>query len=140
MDERGYRSDGELPFEPKPDVDKDGDRRVEHRLRAGPQQIPADLRAHDLDAAVVDVIAEVLGERGLDPLDRSELPGLAARLALDPDQHVLGAAELLERDLAEAQALQGRAHRRQIGGTRHADLDQDAALKIDTVVQTLGRQ
>jgi hypothetical protein len=92
-------------------------------------------------APVVDILAEAVGERGFDFVDRRQLPLLAARLALDSDQHVLRSAELLERDLTEAETAKRRAHRREIGVlARDPDLDQDAAAKVDPEIEALGRQ
>ena len=60
---------------------------------------------------------------------------LAAGLALDADQHVVGAAELLQRHLAEPKALQARSQLGEIGRLRGRDLHLDAALEVDAVVE-----
>ena len=57
-----------------------------------------------------------LGELGADRLNGLRLSFLAAWLALGAHEDVDGAAELLQRDLAQAQALQARSKRARSAG------------------------
>ena len=66
----------------------------------------ADRRPDHLGAAVLDAVAELL----LAPVSTAVLLRLvAARLALQADQHVVGRAEILERDVAEAEPVERRS-------------------------------
>src|SRR5262249_50562335 len=51
------------------------------------------------------------------------------------DQHVIGRAELLQLDLAQAEGVEIAAQHREIRRLRRLDLDGDAALEVHAVVQ-----
>ena len=140
MDQRHDGPDRELPFEAEPDVGEDGEQGVDGRLRAGPEQILTDLRADELDPPVADVVAEALGERGLDlaRLQRAALPRRppgarpgSGRATGSPNSWSAISPRPRSPSVERIAARSAR--------TRHADLDQDAALEIDPEVETLGR-
>ena len=63
------------------------------------------------------------------------LDGVVAGLAFDPDEQRGGIAELLQGDLAEMQAVETAAHRREIGGLRGLHFHENAAGEIDAIVE-----
>ena len=69
-----------------------------------------------------DALLDAALERALKHVDCLDLLVLVALLALEVDQHVLGLAELLQSDLAQAQAAQARAQIADVAGRRGAYL------------------
>ena len=88
----GDGGERELPLEAEPDVDQDRDERDEHGDDALGGQLARDLRAHGLGAA--DRVVVALAARRVTLVTAACCAGVAARLRLDADQHVLGRAEL----------------------------------------------
>ena len=136
---RQHRADAELPFEAEPDVDGDRDQREHGRDHAGADQLVADRRARPPRCG---------GIRSLSPsacLDRCRPPVICA---LSPPgwrgrriSTSSGAAEILQRDLAECEPVELRAHRGEIGrALRRARLDQRAAGEIDAVIEAVRRR
>ena len=136
MYQRQHAANAELPFETEPDVDQDRAQRDQHRQDTVADQFRADLRADELDAAVIHVVAQ----RATHRLDGRLLAFLTAILLLDADQHVGIGAEFLQGHLAQPELAERRAHFGQVGGLRRAHLHQDAATEIDAEIQPLGQQ
>src|SRR5919202_868973 len=124
-----------MPLEAEPEIDQHHDDRQNHRDGAALDELAADARAHDLDAAIGDGVAE----RTFDLLDHGLLRRVPARLLLDADEHVVGRAEFLDLDLAQAQAVQFAADCAEIRlGLRRQNLHQRTAAEIDAVVEAHG--
>ena len=140
MKQRDHRADGERQLEPEPDVDQHQEDRDHHRDDAGLDQLAADLRAHGLNPAVAQRIAVVRAQGLAHGGDRDLLGAGIARLAFDADQHLVGRAELLQRDLAQAEAGERAPHLPDVGFTLGAHLDQDAAGEIDPEVEPAAQQ
>ena len=93
----------ELPFEAEPEIDQDRDDREHQAEHAVGQKFAGDARTQHLGALNVDAVAE----RAAKLLHGCLLRGVTARLLGNADQNVLGAAELLQLDFAEAPAPPG---------------------------------
>ena len=98
VNQRGDGGHGELPFEPEPDIDQDADHGDDDSDGAARDQLARDGRPHDLDAAILDPVAERLldfGDGGLLLL----LGGLRG----NADQDIVRRAELLNLHLADTE-------------------------------------
>src|SRR5204862_7877113 len=101
--------------------------------RAIEQQLAGHPGTDALDPAVFHALAQSAS----DLAERVLLRLLPARLLGEADEHVLRAPELLQLDVAEAQAAERRAHFREIGGAGFLlDLDQGPAAEIDAEIQS----
>ena len=130
MEGRDQRRDAELPLESERDIEadhQDGQARGEHAVA---EELLADARADELDAAVVHAGAERV-------LDRADDDFLVDRLVgrLDADQERVGIAELLDLDLAEIEAVHLGAHVADVERLRARDLDQIAAGEVDAEIE-----
>ena len=137
MDVGDHGAERELPFEPEPEIDQDPEDREHQPQHAVGQQFAGDARSDHFDPAVFDGIAE----RATDLLHRHLLRGVAAGLFGHPDQHVGGPAELLQLHVAQPEAAQRGAHRRNVGGAGLGlHFQQRAALEIDAEIQAVGEE
>ena len=103
----------------------------DHGDGAAGDQLAGNGGADDLDAAILDRVAE----RRLDLGDRGLLL-LLGRLRGDANEHGVGRAEFLNLHLAEAEPAHLAANVGKIGGADLGlDLDQRAALEIDAHIQ-----
>src|SRR5262249_55869497 len=127
-------SERELPLEPEPEIDQDRTDRDKDPDRAVGQQLAGYARADDLDAAILDIVAERL----LNFFDRNPLLGVTARLLSNSDQHVGRTAELLQLQVTETKAGERGTHRSKVGLSRfRLHLDQCAAFEINTEIQAV---
>ena len=103
----------------------------DHGDGAAGDQLAGNGGADDLDAAILDRVAE----RRLDLGDRGLLL-LLGRLRGDANEHGVGRAEFLNLHLAEAEPVHLAANVGKIGRAfLGLDLDQRAALEVDAHVQ-----
>ena len=127
-------ADREMPFETDPDIGQHRQAGQEHGQGARRGQLAADLGADDLTA--LEDGARVEGfDRSLDFLEGGGLILLAAGLALGANEQVSGFAEFLDRDFAQAQPVERRPYLLQRDRRRQGDLDLDAALEVDAVIE-----
>ena len=138
--QRDHRAEGERQLEPEPDIDQHQEDRDHHRDDAGLDQLAADLGPHGLDPAVAQGIAVVRAERLAHGGNGDLLGARIARLALDADEHLGGRAELLQRDLAEAEAGERAPHLPDVGLPLRPHLDQDAAGEVDAEVESAAQK
>ena len=139
VNQRGNGAEREAVFEAKPDVDEDCDQRVEHGQPAVLGQLLADLRADEIDSPHVDICFSRRSFQQSDDLG-ADL-GLVLLFVRDqPDQNLVGAAEVLHDSVAETAGLESAANRLQLDRLRITDLDDAAAGKIDTDIQLQRRQ
>ncbi|MEY9807549.1 hypothetical protein ABIF30_007156 [Bradyrhizobium elkanii] len=137
VDVGDHGAERELPFEPEPKVDQDAHDREHQADHAVGEQFAGDARSHHLDATIVDGFAE----RAAHFRHRVLLRLVAAGLLGDADQDFRRTAELLQLHLAEAKAVQGRAHRGDVGGAGLGlHLQQRAALEVDAEIQAVGEE
>ena len=137
VDVGDHGAERELPFEPEPEIDQDRDDREHQPQHAVGQQFSGNPWAHHFDPAIIDGVTE----RAADLLHRLLLRGVAAGLFGHPDQHLVGTAELLQLDVAEAETAQGRTHRGNVGRAGLCPyFQQRAALEIDAEVQPVGEE
>ena len=140
VDQGGDGADAVLPLEAEPQIDQHAEQRDQDGPDAVDQQLLADPRADELGALVAEAAAQSLVERTLDPLDRLPLRRLVALGRLGADHHLVVGAGGLQRDLAEVELVQGRAHQGEVGRPRGAHLEQHAALEVDAEIEALGRR
>ena len=132
-----HGAERELPFEPEPEIDQDAEDREHQADRAVGQKLAGDARAHHFDAAVFDAVAE----RAAHLLHRRLLRCVAARLLGHADQHIGGAAELLQLHFAKTEAAERRAHLREIGRAGFGlHFHQRAADEVDAEIQAMGEE
>jgi hypothetical protein len=124
-----------LPFEAEPEIGEHAGQGDDHGIKAVHQELGADLGAHELGALVDQPAADLGVECRLDLGDRLPLLLLGAVLGLSPDQDEIGGTRLLERHLAQVQLLEHAAHPGKVGRTRGLDLEQDATLEVDPVIE-----
>ena len=131
--EQGHNgAGGELPLEPEHHVQEDGAQRDEHREAALLGQLLADLRAHELDPAQID-----LRIPGTECVERTvaQLRPIHVVSRGDSDDHVVRGPEMLDDGALETRSVQRGAYRLQLDGTRIAHLDQRAAGEIDSELE-----
>ena len=126
-----HGGNAELPFVAEPDVKTDQQYRQQRGNEAVAQQVVADLRTDELGAA--DLEAGL--EDRLDRRDRLLLGRAAARLLLNPDEHVVGVPEVLQRDVVEVQDGQLRTQGGEVDGFVRSRLDQDAADEVQPQIE-----
>jgi hypothetical protein len=125
----------EISVEADPDIDGDAQQGEDRGDGAADAQLVADLRPYSLDAAV---LGDAVAQRGAHLLQRRLLGAFLLTLRGQVDQHDVGLAEGLQHHVAEAEAVQVRAHLVEFGGAAGLDLDQQAAAEVDAEVQPLG--
>ncbi len=137
VDVGDHGAERELPFKPEPEIDQDGKDREHQAEHAIGQKLAGNARAHDFDAAIVDGIAE----RAAHLAHRLLLRRVAARLFRHADQHIRRSAELLQLHVAEAEAIQGRAHRADIGRAGLGlHFEEGTALEVDAEIQAVSKE
>ncbi len=130
-----HGAEGELPFEPEPQIDQDRPDGREYSHDAQIEKLAGHPRPHHLDAAGGDGVAE----SALHLEHRRLLGLLAARLLGEANQDIFGTSEFLELDLADAKLAERRSHLGDIGRTGLAlHLDKGAAHEVDAEIQAVG--
>lgn len=126
-------ADRELPLEAEHDVRSDAHEREQQRQAARAEQLLADLRADELDAAQCDVV--VLGVQRLEHM-RADLRRVLAAGRRQPDQDRGRGTEVLHDGAFVPRFSQIMADLVEFDALRVRDLHQHAAGEVDAEVQT----
>ena len=129
------RTDRELPLEAEPDVNEHCQAGQADSQEAGAIQLAADFRSDNLDALETRVRRRRV-IACFDLVDGGHLRLLGAGLALDSARgHGPVGAKFLETDLTQIEGFETAAQARRDQQGQRFDLDDDAADKIDAVIE-----
>src|SRR5690606_5571093 len=126
--------DGEVPFEPPPDVDQDRQHAEADGQEAGLREFLADGRTDNLGALEIR-IRDDRGDTVADLLQGCGLRLFTARLTLDADENRGTLTELLKGHLTEVEAFHPGADGRKVDRRLRGGFHLDAADEVDAVVQ-----